>query len=148
MNAVERAAGNGKRRTAVIVYAPDLRSHHAQRFHDPFHGTFLNGRITGQCTGECLSRQNPGDQPCGGSAVAAVQNRFRSGQSVETTAMNQHGIRCVFDFNAHLPETGDGGKAVCTLQKACDFCGSPCYGAKHNTAVGDGFITRNRNFSL
>ena len=54
---------------------------------------------------------------------------------MKTVTVYQNGIFKIFDGNAHLPETGDGGEAVCTLQKAGDLCGSLCQGAKHNTAV-------------
>ena len=44
-------------------------------------------------------------------------------------------------------EAGDGGETVGTLQKACDPCGALGQGTEHDTAVRDGFVTRNGDFS-
>ena len=57
-------------------------------------------------------------------------------------AVNQDFPLCIFNFNPHFAKTGDGGETICALQEMSDLCCSLCQGAKHNGAVGDGFVTR------
>ena len=62
--------------------------------------------------------------------------------------MYDHRILTVFDFDPEITETMDRGAAVGALQKImydrCAFCD----GTKHNTAVGNGFVSRNGYFTF
>lgn len=62
--------------------------------------------------------------------------------------MNQDGFPFIFDIHPHLAKAGDGGKAVCSLEKIVNFCSSLGNGAEHNASVGDGFVSGNLNFAL
>ena len=60
--------------------------------------------------------------------------------------MNQYRIPCALNVNPHLPEAGNGGKAVRPFKETGDFRRALCQGTEHNAAVGDGFISWYGNF--
>ena len=66
---------------------------------------------------------------------------------MKTIAMYKNAVSFVFNFYPHAAEAGDGRKAVCPLEKIIDFRGSFGEGAKHDTAVRDGFVAGNRKLS-
>ena len=53
----------------------------------------------------------------------------------------------IFDIDSHAAETADGGEAVSALQEVMDLCSSLRNGSEHDTAVGDGFIARDRDLA-
>ena len=53
----------------------------------------------------------------------------------------------IFDIDSHAAETADGGEAVSAIQKVMDLCSSLRNGSEHDTAVGDGFIARDRDLT-
>ena len=67
---------------------------------------------------------------------------------MEPSAMYQNSGTIIFNGNAKLAETGNGGKTVCTLQKTCYFRQAAGYGAEHNSSVGNGLIAGNRKFPM
>ena len=62
--------------------------------------------------------------------------------------MDQRPGTVSFNVNAKLPESGNGGKAVCPLEKIGDFCQTVGNGAEHDSSVGNGFIAGNGKFSV
>ena len=137
--------GNVKGRTAVSVYAFYVGPHHGKGSDDPVHGALLDGCVTGEVGGKILGCQDPGNEPGGGAAVAAVQSAGGSGKAAKPFAPDGDHTIPVLDLHAHTAEAGDGGKAVGALQEAVDLSGPPGNGAQHDAAVGNGFVAGDRN---
>ena len=95
-----------------------------------------------------LACQNTRDQPGGGPAVAHIQCFCRSTEAVESPAVDIDDVIFLTYFNAHRPETVDGGKTVGALQKTMDFCDAFCQGAEHHSPVTDGFVSGNAQPAL
>ena len=70
-----------------------------------------------------------------------------AGKLSHAFAVNQNRVPLIFNVNSHVSETGDGGQAVCSLEKIVNFCSSLGNGAEHNASVGDGFVSGNHNLS-
>ena len=148
MDAVEGLTGDFQRCAAISFQAFNRSPHHGQRCHNPFHRPGLNRGITVDDTVKGLSGENSGHKPGRRSAVSRVQNIFRPFQAVEALPVDTDDVSVIFNRNAHLPETGDGGKAVSALEKMVDFRSSFGNRTEHNAPVGNGFIPRNRNSSF
>src|SRR5574344_1691451 len=113
-------SGYMKRCTVISIFTCNRCAHKTERLHDSFHGTFLDGGISIQCTIERLCRQDSGNKPCGGTAVAGIQNSGRFMQTPKTFSVDDHTKifrRVYFCFNAHLSEAADRREAVCSVQK-------------------------------
>ena len=95
-----------------------------------------------------LSRQNAGQQAGCSSAVAHIQDVCRGGESVKALPVDKHGVLLFFNIDPQCPEAADRGKTVCAFQKISDLCISACDRAKHDAAVGDGFVSWNADRSL
>ena len=137
-----------KRRTVIAIDTCNVGSHHRQWLHDAAHGTLLNRRVTGQSSLERLCRQNTGDQPGGGAAVAGIQYVLRRLQAVKPFAMNQNMFRCIFYCDSHFTETFYCGEAVRALQEIEDLCSAFSQRPKHYGSVWNGFVSRDCHFSL
>ncbi len=62
--------------------------------------------------------------------------------------MHQNPGAVVFNRDAKLLKTGNGGKAVCALKEICNLRQPIGNGAKHNSPVGNGFIAGDRQFPM
>ena len=67
---------------------------------------------------------------------------------MKSFSVDQNFSLIIFNINSHFAETGDGGKAVCAFQKMGDLCGSLGKGTEHDSAVGDGFVSRYGKLSV
>ena len=72
----------------------------------------------------------------------------RRSQTMQSFAMYQNFISVVFNRNPHFFKTGYRGEAIRSLQEMRQSCCSFGKSTEHNAAVADGFIARNRYFSL
>ena len=148
VDAVKQTTGDCKRGTAISIDASDVGTHQGQRIHDSFHRTLLDRGITGQGNIEILSGENAGDQAGGCAAVSAVEDVIRLCETMKSLSVNENAVSVILNLNAHCAEAGNCGETVCSLKKVGDFGLAFCDRTEHDAAVGDGFVSRNRDFTV
>ena len=148
VDAGERTAANRERGAAISRNASDGGAHLGERRHNPLHGPLLDGGIPGQGHVKVLGGENSGNQPHGGAAVSAVKHIGGLFKTPHALAVNQDLIPPIFNRNSHPFKAGNGGEAVCPLQKSRNPGSSLGKGPKHHGPVGDGFVSGHLYFSL
>jgi len=123
----------------------DAGAHFGQRLHDALHGAAGERFIAKDAGVEGLGRENAGKHANGGAGVAGVECGGGLAQAIEAFAVDDEPGAGPFDFDAEGAHAAERGMAIGAGGVVGDAGGALGDGGDHRVAVGDGFVTGERD---